>query len=595
MLRPCEAKTHSSNLDHFAEPQIHKRIPMTAPPAATITVRDTLALLDDRFASMAAALCEGRYVLWLGSGISLGRFGGIRPLVGSVIEHLRSRITPGNDNCPFNIALKSALALASVTPEEEARFDVSRPATEWTDLSAIEGRLANQYSRLLDITVGQESDDFLLWDGVKVVKTYADPSKTPDSEHVCIAILALEGVAPDIASANWDGLIEKAVDELTAGQTPIVVCVQPDDVRKPALRAWLYKFHGCAILAGQDETKYRKLLVARSSQIGSWAARNALMADKLKALIVSRPTLMLGLSAQDFNIQHLFAAAEAQMPWQWPSDPPAFVFSENALGGDQISLLKNVYRAVYDGPKRAEINTSALIQAYAKPLLIGLVLQVLHAKLQKLVELTPSLAVADAAYLKAGLLRLRNDAASQAGADQLAFVKTLIETSSRILTLFREGRMPASPATYQPVSITPVQQMALDPTLGSSGLREFAVALGLLGSGSVSGWWTISIPAPFTADGGVLRLHAASGDANVMFAANAHSALRLANAGLITESEESVMIHSAEIVHPMQRSPRAAPGRTTRPRSRQVSIGELLSDTSSPEGLADRFRKAVVI
>src|SRR5262249_4994823 len=151
-------------------------------------------------------------------------------------------------------------------------------------LPAIQARLANQYARLLDIPVGEQNDDFLLWDGVNVVEIYADPSKEPDAEHLCIAILAIEGVAPDIASANWDGLIEKAVNQLTDGQAPLVVCVQPDDVRKPALRAWLYKFHGCAVLAGQDEAKYRKFLVARFSQINSWATQNALMAERLKAL-----------------------------------------------------------------------------------------------------------------------------------------------------------------------------------------------------------------------------------------------------------------------------------------------------------------------
>ena len=48
----------------------------------------------------------------------------------------------------------------------------------------------------------EEEADYLLWEAVDVVRVYADPTKTPDVEHLCVAVLALEGVAPDIASAS---------------------------------------------------------------------------------------------------------------------------------------------------------------------------------------------------------------------------------------------------------------------------------------------------------------------------------------------------------------------------------------------------------
>src|SRR3546814_10773745 len=86
-------------------------------------------------------------------------------------------------------------------------------------------------------------------------------------------------------------------------------------------------------------------MVARQNQINGWSARNPVMAPFLTGLITRRPTLMLGLSAQDSNIQNLFAEAQATMAWPWPSHPPAYVFSENALGIDQRGLLQNVYRS----------------------------------------------------------------------------------------------------------------------------------------------------------------------------------------------------------------------------------------------------------
>ena len=67
---------------------------------------------------------------------------------------------------------------------------------------------------MLDIPVPGEGPDFLLWEALGVVATYADPTVEPDSEHLCIAGLIAEGAALTIVSANWDGLIEKAVAEL---------------------------------------------------------------------------------------------------------------------------------------------------------------------------------------------------------------------------------------------------------------------------------------------------------------------------------------------------------------------------------------------
>src|SRR3546814_5280915 len=84
-------------------------------------------------------------------------------------------------------------------------------------------------------------------------------------------------------------------------------------------------------------------MVARQNQINGWSARNPVMAPFLTGLITRRPTLMLGLSAQDSNIQNLFAEAQATMAWPWPSNPPAYVFSEISMGIDHPGLLQNVY------------------------------------------------------------------------------------------------------------------------------------------------------------------------------------------------------------------------------------------------------------
>src|SRR3546814_10024416 len=82
-----------------------------------------------------------------------------------------------------------------------------------------------------------------------------------------------------------------------------------NEIRWNRLRANLYKFHGCARASQLNAARFRGLMVARQNQINGWSARNPVMAPFLTGLITRRPTLMLGLSAQDSNIQNLFAEA----------------------------------------------------------------------------------------------------------------------------------------------------------------------------------------------------------------------------------------------------------------------------------------------
>lgn len=82
------------------------------PAALTISVRDTLALLDGPFSAVAEGVGENRYALWLGSGISLGRVAGLRQIVGRVIETLRGKMDGGAPDCRFRKALNEILDLA---------------------------------------------------------------------------------------------------------------------------------------------------------------------------------------------------------------------------------------------------------------------------------------------------------------------------------------------------------------------------------------------------------------------------------------------------------------------------------------------------
>ena len=98
---------------------------MPPPPAATISVRDTLDLLDNSFPSFAEGVADGRYAFWLGSGISLGVVPGLWGVVETVIEFLRANTNRADATCKFNRALVEALQLAGL-PFRSGR---NRPAT----------------------------------------------------------------------------------------------------------------------------------------------------------------------------------------------------------------------------------------------------------------------------------------------------------------------------------------------------------------------------------------------------------------------------------------------------------------------------------
>lgn len=115
---------------------------------------------------------------------------------------------------------------------------------------------------------------YLVWAGINVASTYGGPHLHPDVEHLCVAILMLEGVVRFVPTTNWDGLIEVALSRLAPQPDRLLrVVVLPEDFSSPERPAELVKFHGCAVRALTDEEHYRDRLIARESQISGWAAK----------------------------------------------------------------------------------------------------------------------------------------------------------------------------------------------------------------------------------------------------------------------------------------------------------------------------------
>ncbi|MEQ1546288.1 SIR2 family protein [Methyloglobulus sp.] len=570
-----------------------------APIASTISVRATLDMLDGPFSAMAEGISQDLYALWLGSGISFGRVPGLQQVVKRVLQFLQEQVVPGDPNCRFRKALVTVLGLANPSADEITRTDMERPVEDWPDLFAFTGRLVNSYARMLDVSVDGEDSDFLLWAGIDVPETYANPSTTPDAEHLCLALLVAEGVASDIASANWDDLVEKAVSELGNGAA-LSVLVRSEDTRGVQERSRLYKFHGCAVRAGRDATNYRNKLVARQSQINGWAyaLENAIIVDRLVLLATTKRTLMVGLSAQDSNIQGVFAKAQTRMEWPWPSPELACVFSANELGIDHLGLLQNVYQGAFSAASKNSICEEALFRAYAKPLLIAIVLHVLFTKLSALASIAPGvLNEVGRKEIGAGIVALRNVVGELVeGVGHELFVRELVAQSARALSLFRDGRVPALGShSYYPLSRENVNTTMNDPTLPASGLREMAVGVGLVGMGLRAGQWSLKSTDRADIKSGTLCIKTAAHAAHLFFVANTHTALCLHYNGHVTADDNAVIVHSLEIPPMLTRSPCSAPGRTGKMVLREVSITELMGESEDVAALFKRFREETAL
>ena len=95
---------------------------------------------------------------------------------------------------------------------------------------------------------------------------------------------------------------------------------------------------------------------------------------------------MIGFSAQDVDVQQIFVAGANNSGWQWDGTPTAFLFAEDQLTAGQRGILASAYGDQY-APHRAAIEQAARVRAYAKPLLLALLLTVLERKAGALADL----------------------------------------------------------------------------------------------------------------------------------------------------------------------------------------------------------------
>jgi hypothetical protein len=559
------------------------------------TVPEVLECFENEFAEVASAFARGKYLLWLGSGISRDVVPGVPQLLQQMLDYLQTSIDSADPTCRFRKALEEILQVAGVPASTRASIDLATPVDTWLGLEEIVNRLIDRYSDVLDVQVQGESEDFLVWTGLDVPSTYGAADLEPDVEHLCVAILMLEGVVRSAPTTNWDGLVEAAMKRL-AGDTDRVlrVIVMPADFAAPNRRAELVKFHGCAVRAADSPADYRSLLIARKSQISGWAAKpgNQMMKKYLEHLLASRPAFIVGLSAQDANIHIMLHEASQNLAKNWPTEPPAVVFAEHNLDHHHKHLMKVTYGDAYSANSEA-IGVSALLGAYAKPALLGLVLFTVADKLSDLIVYITELAVpsADIERLQADVRGLRDAIGEFADADPRAFIDAVVSGLARALWVFRTGNVPDPRLLpYQPISTAPIPEAAGDPDFPCAALGRFALVAALLGRGLAEGVWTLEPGRSGSPSDGIVRVTTGHSTSRVFVVRDARVLSELELSGLVdTDDDEVVVVHTEAAQKPTTRSPRAHYGRSGRSGARQMDLESICTSVSTADELFEAF------
>ena len=560
------------------------------PTAASISIKETLDLLDGQYAGLGDGVAQGSYAFWLGSGISRDRVIDLNGVLARLLEFLRTRVTAGA-TCGYRLALDKIIGMAAPNGVERAQIDFATPVVEWLCLSNLLSRLWKQYSAVLSVEIPGEPLDFLLWVGLEFPVTFA--AQSADVEHLALGMLALEGAVTELATANWDGLLEAAMNELGYDETFYRITVTGVDLRNPMAAANLYKFHGCALRAIAEEAEYRPLLVARSAQITGWHAdqRFKIVRDQLSAVVQTKRTLMIGMSAQDENIKHLFAKVNEQNGWKWTDVPTPVVFAGDKIGDDQRDLIIVVYGQQEYETHRDQICEAARLQAYAKPLLLALLLKVLTAKLEVLAAdaHAPNLDAAARTAIADGIKILRDRVAETGNSDRIGLARSIASGLAKARHQLQNGTSAAGPQVYFPIDDQPAHLMKGKLALKSSGQREAAVALGLIGLDEAAAW-TSSVDDPGEIRSGALRLTSPDASARVFLAANDDTITSLLGCAAFEETDnDAVVICSGRVAERQQRNP-SGDRRDGSLGPRYIAFGPMLSEAADFDDLRDRLR-----
>lgn len=560
------------------------------------SVPELLHAFDGDFSQVATAFARGEYLLWLGSGISRRVVPDVLDLLKQMLTYLQARMDAADPGCRFRRALDEVLDFAQLLPAEREAIDLEVPVVDWPNLEQIAKNLGDQYADVLNVPVEGEPADFLVWTGLNVPVTYGAPDIEPAAEHLCVALLMEEGVVASAPTTNWDALVERAVLRLSGDEDHLLrVIVTAADFALPDRRADLVKFHGCASRAAENEAEYRSRLIARRPQIAGWTAdpSNQMMKNHLEHLLAARPALIVGLSAQDANIHTLLFQAAHNLQRPWPASPPNVVLAEPTLHRHHRLVLQATYGDDVFAANQPAIRESALLGAYATPVLLALVLYTLADKLCELVARVTELDLppADEQRIQNDIRNLRDALGAHAEVDPLAFVTALVATVATALGIFRHGCVPADDSlAYEPLCVAPVHEALQNPDFDAAVFGRLAVAISMLGRGHLEDRWRLSQGQRDHPHPAAAYVEYAGRSSRVLIVRGHTAFSTLEKAGLVDrEDDQTLVIHAERLTPEVVRSPRGNLGRKGRSGLRHVDLESLCDSETSAEELFEAF------
>jgi hypothetical protein len=549
-------------------------------------MREAWRLLRANHPQLIEDVADGKRFVWLGSGISRDQVPDLVKLIARVLRFLRDRAASGEPDAGSH---RDALLeiLDDHLPGERLRYEAD--PVSWEPRTVEE--LREQYSRVLGVGVAGKPSDYLLIDGAGLANLYGDPDLEPGPTHQILAMLISEGVVTSLASGNWDGLVEKALVDISAAGSLLDVYVDVNDPRDAHGHAEIAKFHGCAVLTLNDSARYRDKIIATSAQITRLHgdAAYAHMRDRLRDLTTRTRSLVLGLSMQDSDLLTIFQAAASRSPWRWEAAHPAYLFAELDVRPSQRDVLEVAYGEDY-GLERQSILQRSALGAYAGPATAAILIEVLASKLAAALRRHQNLPVNVLPSLERGIRRLVLRIVAAFGRDEVSLAAFLLDGYSDFLRTYL-GPTTVGAARYVPFARGTRSQLETNFTVVAMGIDLLAVAVGMIGFGEEAGRWRVSLSSEEKGSRILVsRTRASTGSTLVVVRGASEAITAMASDDWISGRDDMVLLQMAVGSVPSARSPGGRIGRGRRVRTRrEVAWSEISDSVTDMEDLMVRF------
>lgn len=549
-------------------------------------MREAWRSLKSDHSQLIEDVADGKRFVWLGSGISRNQVPDLVELIGCVLEFLRDRAASVE---PDALSHRDTLLeiLDDHLPGERPRYEAD-PAN-WKPANV--EVLRDLYSRVLGIGVAGKPSDYLLIEGAGLAEMYGDPCLEPGPTHQMLAMLIAEGVVTSLASGNWDGLVEKALVDISATDSLLDVYVDVNDPRDAYGHAEIAKFHGCAVRTLHDPARYRDKIIATTAQISRLHGDDAYahMREHLRDRTTRKRSLVLGLSVQDSDLLTVFQAAASRSPWPWEAGHPAYLFAEPALLSSQRDVLEVAYGQDY-GPQRQSILQRSALGAYAGPVTAAILIEVLAVKLTAALNRHRNLPVDALPNLENGIHRLVWRIIMAYGRNEESLAAFLLEGYSDFLRTYL-GPSTVGGARYLPFARGSKSHLATDIGVVAMGIDRLAVAVGMIGFGEEAGRWRVSLPSDEKGSRISLSRKRASSSSTLIVVRGAGEAIAaMASEDWISGPDDMVLLQMEVGFVASTRSPGGRIGRGRRALTRrEVAWSDISDSVTDMEDLMVRF------